>query len=44
MPVVMFDPTFMTSEVVSVEVEECVTLQEASFIADVTMGDACGGN
>lgn len=44
MPVVIFDPTFMSSEPVSVEVEEGVTLQEAAFMADVPMGDACGGN
>jgi ferredoxin, 2Fe-2S len=44
MPVVMFDPTFQSSEVVSVEVEEGVTLQEAAFLANVPMGDACGGN
>lgn len=44
MPIVMFEPTFKSSQVVSVEVEEGVTLQEAAFIADVPMGDACGGN
>lgn len=44
MPIIMFDPTFQSSEVVSVEVEEGVTLQEAAFLAKVPMGDACGGN
>lgn len=44
MPVVMFDPTFMSSDVITVEVEEGTTLQEAAFMGNVPMGDACGGN
>ena len=44
MPIVKFDPTFLSNESISIEVEEGTSLQEAAFIANVPMGDACGGN
>ncbi|MGC6417268.1 MAG: 2Fe-2S iron-sulfur cluster-binding protein [Bradymonadia bacterium] len=44
MPKIVFLPTFLTKDPISVDVEEGVSLQEAAFDAGVPMGDACGGN
>ena len=44
MPKITFEPTFMSAEVVEVEVSGGVSIQEAAEDAGVPMGDACGGN
>ena len=44
MPKIMFEPTFMSAEIVEVVVSEGVSIQEAAEDAGVPMGDACGGN
>ena len=44
MPKVTFEPTFLSSEPIIVEVPLGTSLQEAAFEANVPMGDACGGN
>ena len=44
MPKITFEPTFMSAEVVEVEVSEGVSILEAAEEAGVPMGDACGGN
>ena len=44
MPKVTFEPTFLSSEPIIVEVPSGTSLQEAAFEANVPMGDACGGN
>ena len=44
MPRIIFLPTFLSDEPISIEVEEGTHLQEAAMRAGVPMGDACGGN
>lgn len=41
---VIFLPTFLTPESVTIKVAVGTSLQEAAELAGVPMGDACGGN
>jgi 2Fe-2S ferredoxin len=43
MPKVTFQPTFLTAEPVTIEVDSGVTIQQAAYAAGVPIGDACGG-
>ncbi len=44
MPTIRFQPTFMSQEPISIQVEPGTTIQQAAWDADVPIGDACGGN